>query len=63
MQIDPGFDHIEMNCNPLSRSEEVGNQLLDMRTNNSVVHSLRSMLLTENFDIVLSIHGGGYYVQ
>ncbi|KAL0266576.1 UNVERIFIED_CONTAM: hypothetical protein PYX00_009080 [Menopon gallinae] len=61
--IDPGFDHIEMTCNPLSRSDEVGNQLMDTRTNNSIVHSLRSMLRTENFDLILSLHGGGFYIH
>lgn len=62
--MDHSFDKLEEDiCNPLSTDNEVGNQILNIKSNDHVVHAFRNLLQKEKFDLGLSIHGGGFYLR
>lgn len=62
--MDHNFDNIQEDlCNPLSTEDEVGNQILNIKSKDHTVHAFRTLLESENFDVGLSIHGGGFYLR
>lgn len=59
--VDPGFNNIEesTDCNPVVK-DEVGEKLLqeDKNTSNDIVNAFKTMLRTENYDVVVILGGG-----
>ncbi|KAK6642191.1 hypothetical protein RUM44_013914 [Polyplax serrata] len=65
--VNRNFERIQSDtCNPLSSpvtSDEVGNQIVNVKSNDPTTLSFRSLLRSQQFDIGLSIHGGGFYMS
>ena len=62
--VDHKFERIpEGLCNPLTTNDEVGNQIILMKSTDPVAHSFRNLLHSEKFDLALSVHGGGFYMS
>ncbi|XP_012252341.2 carboxypeptidase D isoform X1 [Athalia rosae] len=65
--IDPGFDNVADNCNPIVENE-VGSQFLlsyidKTRKVDAVTKAFEEMLMTENYDVIIIIGGGAKEVS
>lgn len=55
--VDPKFDKIEDMCNPPMR-DEVGQKLIDNRDADPTTQAFKDLLKSENYDVVVILHGG-----
>ncbi|XP_008548171.1 carboxypeptidase D [Microplitis demolitor] len=62
--VDPGFESLPDNCNPIVNNE-VGQKLLENNSNESdlVTSAFKRMLSTEDYDIIVNIFGGNLGVS
>lgn len=55
--VDPKFDEIGDVCNP-PMQDEVGQKLIDNRDADPTTQAFKDLLKSENYDVVVILHGG-----
>ncbi|XP_043495916.1 carboxypeptidase D-like isoform X1 [Polistes fuscatus] len=65
--VDPGFDNIPNDCNPIVK-DEVGEKLLSQNINKTtnmdiITKAFRKMLLNEAYDVIIILGGGSFGVS